>query len=196
MILSLTPVKAQVTLQAGVQKSWTVQSARQEAFRNIRVRRDFSAFPNYDPFHKENLSLIKKGITEYHNRSITVFHSDGVIINYGIHILSTHPSEINLLDKCFYYSMDGSLKAIDINPTLSPNNILNENFYYPFKTYKYNYKNGRLICVALRVAPGESFVFDSGGVLIAHWIGNTCYDEHDKPSGITRAEFNESGLSY
>ena len=33
--------------------------------------------------------------------------------------------------------------------------------------------------MSLRVSKDETFIFNKSGKLLAHWIGNNCYDENN-----------------
>lgn len=108
-----------------------------------------------DQNHAQNLSMMLKGVTELKDRTLAYF-SDG---SYGI-IYKNNPKYV------WYYNNDGSLTHSEVKTSSE----------YPYKTFKYN-TNGELVNMTLRVSKDETFIFKPNGKLIAHWLGQYCYDE-------------------
>jgi hypothetical protein len=150
------PVEAKI-ITGGVEVS--VNQAREELFSNSAPNPDFNLLKSnlIDINHFENLSTLLKGITELKDRTLAKF-SDG---SYGI-IYKDNPTKV------FYYSLDGVLIYYDVKSSLE----------YPYKTYKYSL-NGELVNTSLRISEGESFIFEKSGKLLAHWVGDYCYDEEN-----------------
>ena len=111
----------------------------------------------YDYNKRENQTALLKGITDLKDRTLAQF-SDG---SYGV-IYKQNLSEV------FYYGSDGILT----------HNEKRESLNYPYKSYKYS-TGGKLVNMSLRVSEDETFIFEPDGKLIAHWMGEYCYDEND-----------------
>lgn len=105
--------------------------------------------------NSENISMLLKGVTDLKDRTLAKF-SDG---SYGI----IYKSEPNFV---LYYSSDGILTHKEVKTSLE----------YPYKTYKYKV-NGQLENMTYRVSEGETYIYSPNGKLLAHWLGNYCYDE-------------------
>lgn len=106
----------------------------------------------------KNLSMLLSGQTELKDRTLAYF-SDG---SYGINYHNT-PKYV------WYYSPNGVLTHSEVKETLS----------YPYKTYKYS-TDKTLINMSLRISETETYIFTPEGKLLAHWIGEECYDEEGK----------------
>jgi hypothetical protein len=153
--LLILPVMAErVPLQAGIEKVWSVDMARDEAFKDAKPVVDLTGYPSSDPHYKQHLvaRLLKK--EKVGNRIITFF-------DMGFYSVSEMGS-----DRGFYYTPKGDLYAVDFDTS--------EDF--PIKSYKHQYPSGRLMNISITVGPGEDFVFKPNGDLVAHWIGDNCYD--------------------
>lgn len=107
-----------------------------------------------DKNHNENITTLLQGNTELKDRTLALF-SDG---SYGI-IYKNDKQNV------WYYNNQGVLTHNEIKTSLT----------YPYKTYKYS-TNGTLVNMSLRISDTESYVFDNSGKLLAHWVGNYCYD--------------------
>ena len=105
--------------------------------------------------NSENKSMLLKGITDLKDRTLAKF-SDG---SYGI-IYKTEPNFV------LYYSSDGILTHKEVKTSL----------IYPYKTYKYKV-NGQPENMTYRVSEDETYIYSPNGKLLAHWVGNYCYDE-------------------
>lgn len=156
LLLSTITATYSFTLEGGV--SFTVESARIEAFNGIKYKIDINNHKQYftDQNFQENKRLIDKKKFKTRDRLLTVFSSDGA---YAI----TYKSNKNI---SYYYDISGRLKYVDYK--------LNET--YPIKYIIYNIK-GDLDSVVLDVGHNEQFMFDINKKLGAHWIGNNCYNE-------------------
>jgi hypothetical protein len=161
------PAHAEKTLQASVSKTWTVEMARDEAFRQAKPIIDVSQYSSLDPNFLENQQAVKKGGGQSHGRTVTVFHQ-GNSIYYGV-------------DGRFYLE-NGALIAVQFT--------VGEG--YPKKVYKHAASNifetsgiqsGQLMTVGITIRPEESFLFDAKGRLLAHWKDKNCYKDDDSFCG-------------
>lgn len=166
------------TLQCSIEKVWTVDSARDEAFKDLKPTLDLSWAPAIDPNFIENKQAINNHKESVKDRVITLF-DDG---SYGIWVLD----EDNY-DKVYYYFSSGELVAIDFSifPTyikdLQSYFTLQDNMQiFPIKIYKHAYPGGKIINVTLTVKDCDSYMFEPSGALQYHWIGNNCYDNNGK----------------
>ncbi|MBO5385479.1 hypothetical protein J6A64_04110 [bacterium] len=150
------PVSAKI-ITGGVEVS--VEQAREEIFSNSTPNLDFGLIRAkfFDNNRLENTTTLLKGITELKDRTLAKF-SDG---SYGV-IYKDNPTDV------FYYSSDGVLIYYDKKTSLT----------FPYKTYKYT-PLGKLVNTSLRVSDEESFIFEKSGKLLAHWVGENCYDENN-----------------
>jgi hypothetical protein len=151
-------------LKAQVEKTWTLDEARVEAFRNAPLTLDLSAFPLRDPNYDENSQIGEQGGGRIGNRLITVFQQG----RYSV----TDTRAVN--QESFsvpYYTVSGMLYAVDVNHR-----------GYPRKTYKYASRDnpaqriraGQLVRIAIEVAPMNSYTFNVDGSMDAHWEGEHC----------------------
>lgn len=155
------PALAEKTLQASVLKVWTVEMARDAAFRQAKPMIDVSHYPSMDPDFFENQQAVKKGGGQSHGHTVTVFNQ-GHSIYYGV-------------DGKFYLET-GALIAVQFT--------VGEG--YPKKVYKHAASNvfetagiqsGQLMTVGITIRPDESFLFDAKGTLLAHWKDKNCYKD-------------------
>jgi hypothetical protein len=112
----------------------------------------------YDKNAKENYKSLLIGTTELKDRILGKF-SDG---SYAV-IYNDNPTNV------FYYSKDGKLTHHEIKSSTT----------YPYKTYKYT-PQGELVNMTYRVSQDETFTFSPSGKLLAHWIGENCYNENNQ----------------
>lgn len=103
----------------------------------------------------ENKSMLLQGFTNLKDRILARF-SDG---SYGV-IYKVEPTIV------LYYSSDGVLTHKEVKTSLE----------YPYKTYKYRV-SGQLENTTYRVSENETYIYSPSGKLLAHWVGNYCYDE-------------------
>lgn len=128
------------------------------------VEYDYNAGNNYQPTktavkyidsaNSENRNYLLQGITELKDRKLAKF-SDG---SYGV-LYYDDPMYT------WYYSENGRL----INYTQK------DNMGYPCRITKYK-PDGSVANTGYRVSEKESFIYSPQGKLIAHWIGENCYD--------------------
>lgn len=110
-----------------------------------------------DKERRKNLTALLQGKTTLNDRTLAYFSDGSYGINYN-----------NDKTHVWYYNQDGILTHTEIRTSLS----------YPYKSYKYSI-NGELVNMSLRVSKDETFIFNKSGKLLAHWIGNNCYDENN-----------------
>ena len=110
----------------------------------------------FDSNNVENLNYLFKGITELKDRKLARF-SDG---SYGVQYYD---------DPLFswYYSSNGKLI----------NFIQKDTENYPSRFTKFK-PDGSVSNTGYRISQNESYIYDKEGKLLAHWIGNNCYDEN------------------
>ncbi len=108
----------------------------------------------FDSDNIENLNYLFQGITELKDRKLAKF-SDG---SYAVHYYDNPFYS-------FYYSQNG--KLISYTYTTSQN--------YPCKFKKFK-PDGSVINTGYRVSEQESFIYSPEGKLLAHWLGNKCFD--------------------
>lgn len=161
-----TPIEAKI-ITGGVEVS--VSQAREEIFSNSTPKPDVSEIgANLIDLNRfENISTLLKGQTDLKDRTLAKF-SDG---SYGV-IYKDEPTKV------FYYSLDGTMIYYDVKSSLN----------FPYKTFKYS-PAGELVNISLRVSQWESFVFSKSGKLLAHWVGEYCYDENNNVI-MTREFYN------
>ena len=155
IILTMSPVFG-LTLEGGV--TYTVESARKEAFSGVKYKIPVSSFKKYmqDPNFEENKAAIAAGKADLEDRKIGWF-SDG---GYGV---VYKKNKYNV----YFYDKLGRLTEMDIRSSL----------VCPTKTYKYN-SNGELENVVFNVSVKEAYIYKMNGELEAHWIGSNCYDQN------------------
>lgn len=162
------------TLKGSIEKVWTVDSARKEAFKTLKPWIDLSWAPPVDPNLIENKQAINNHENEIGDRRITLF-SDG---GYGVVTLDD-----DNYDKAYYYNPAGELFAIDF--LIFPSAIHDlESYYakqelqqiYPIRNYKHAYPSGKIVYIALTVNAKEIYGFKPSGELAYHWINSNCYD--------------------
>ena len=141
------------TLKAGV--SYSVNELRTIAFENVdkKINMDkYSKYLTYKEFCKNNPSLLipkkfKFNLTYYSNGTYSVRSK-----------IDSH--------NVFYYDTNGNLLKIDIYIN---NGKLDKRISYD--------RNGNLDAIALDITNSEQLLFDKEKKLVAHWIGNNCYNE-------------------
>ena len=152
----LMPVQAQIITG---EIEYNTDLAREETFSKPLEKISFDKiYPRfYDSKNIENLNYLLQGITELKDRKLAKF-SDG---SYGIQYYD---------DPMFswYYSQNGKL----INFTQKDSES------YPHRVTKFK-PDGSIANTGYRVSERESFLFTADGKLLAHWLGNNCYDENN-----------------
>ena len=108
----------------------------------------------FDSNNIENLNYLFNGITELKDRKLAKF-SDGsyAVLYYDNPFYS------------FYYSQNGKLISYTYKTS--------QNYPCNFKKFK---PDGSLINTGHRVSEQESFIYSPAGKLLAHWLGNKCFD--------------------
>ena len=108
----------------------------------------------FDSDNSDNLSYLFQGITELKDRKLAKF-SDGsyAVLYYDNPFYS------------FYYSESGKLISYTYKTS--------QNYPCKFKKFK---PDGSLINTGYRVSEQESFIYSPEGKLLAHWLGNKCFD--------------------
>ncbi len=154
-ILSLISSSNAATITGGVE--YTTTDARLELQNNRPSSADFILYGNnyIDAKRDENISALLKGVTKLNDRTLAQFSDD----TYGI-IYNNDPKHV------WYYNNDGTLIYAEEKASLK----------YPYRTYKYT-PNGELVNMTMRVSESETFIFDTLGKLLGHWVGQNCYDE-------------------
>ncbi len=147
-----------LTIKGGI--SYTVNEARIIAFNDLDYKIDTSIYEKYfiDTNYKQNKNSIANGVFRTKKYNLTSYSDNSYSVSYK------YNKKI-----CFYYDPYGKLESIGYT-------IGNR---YPRKGIKY-YKNGDLEEIFLIISSKEQFIFDKNKKLIAHWIGNNCYDEQGK----------------
>ena len=169
-LLSCNTTEAE-TLQGGVEKVWTVDSAREEAFKDAKEYVDLSWASPIDPNLIENKQAINNNQEKIKNRLITTFYNGC----YCVKILDE-----NNYNKAYYYYPSGELAAIDFEKYNTSTNFQDveqgKDLSFPIKTYKHSYPSGQIMSLGITVKENDSYVFKPSGELDVHWVGNCCYD--------------------
>ena len=133
--------------------------AREETFSKPIEKISFNQIRNrfYDSDNIENLNNLLQGKTELKDRKLAKF-SDG---SYGVQYYDDPMYS-------WYYSSNGKL----INFTQK------DSLIYPCRITKFK-PDGSIANTGYRVSDKESFIFTPEGKLLAHWLGNNCYDEQN-----------------
>ena len=157
MIISMT-IKPVFALKLTGGLSYTVETARTEAFSNVPFNINISDYASYfsDPNYIANKKAMNKKKSYFRDRYLTVFSSG----EYGV--IYKNNKSIS-----YYYDKNGKLESISF--------LINKS--YPIKIVKYD-KNGKLDSTALAVSSSESYVFDTNKKFISHWKGNNCYNKN------------------
>ena len=155
-VVFILPVNAQIITG---EVEYNAEIAREEVFSKPVQKISFNKIRNrfYDSDNIENLNYILKGITELKDRNLAKF-SDG---SYGVHYYDDPTYS-------WYYSYNGKLISFIQKDSLS----------YPCKITKFK-PDGNVANTGYRVSERESFIFSPEGKFLAHWLGNSCYDENN-----------------
>jgi hypothetical protein len=179
LLLSLTGVTyaQQREFVTGVSKSMTVDEARQEAFRTAKPWVDVSGFPTVDPNFLSNRHQVQKGGGKVGDRLITVF-------KYGQYSVHSLKEEMSGPFVSQYFLSNGLLIAIEFD----------DGGQHISKSYKHSainntpyFNKGQLIAINLSIGGKESYIFSTDGLMIAHWIGNKCYNTDGSSCGTRRS---------
>ncbi len=172
LFLSL-PVSAQQPLQARIEKSWTVETAKQEAFNGAKQWVDLSWASPTDPNWRENFrAACSQGLITYEDRQVEAFYDpDGSLESYGV----TRYDD----NKAFRYDIYGKLFAVtffEFNENISTFGEHLKTKIYPTKAYMHSYQNGKLVLTGLSTSYRDNYGFYPTGELASHCINDTCYD--------------------
>jgi len=151
-------VQAEMILQGAAE--YNVQSAREEVQETVQYRINPRQFmPNLlDINRAENLAALLKGEVELKDRTLALFS----VGTYGV-VYKNDPLH------AYYYSNSGVLEFVDVRTGKD----------YPYKSYQYD-MGGNLVNMGLRLSKGETYIYDSKGKLIAHWVGSNGFDENGR----------------
>lgn len=155
MVLMMLPACAEV-LTGGVK--YTVNDAKIELQHNRPSATDFIVSRNnfVDKDRNANYFALLKGKTNLNDRILALFSDGTYAVNYK-----------NDLKHVWYYDKDGMLINVEFRTSLE----------FPYGSYKYS-PDGELANMSLRVSKDETYIFSSFGELLAHWVGDNCYDEN------------------
>lgn len=155
-IVFILPVNAQIITG---EVEYNAEIAREEVFSKPIEKINYNKIRNrfYDLNNLENLNYLFQGITELKDRKLAKF-SDG---SYGVQYYDDPMYS-------WYYSYNGKLISFIQKDSLS----------YPCKITKFK-PDGNVANTGYRVSERESFIFSPEGKLLAHWLGNSCYDENN-----------------
>jgi hypothetical protein len=138
-------------------QEWTVESARLEAFGDLKTSIDVAQFPSFDPDFTENQKALREGRERVKDRFVTNEPSIGAYIVSKLDDKS-HP-KITMM-----YNNEGQLLTIR----------LFSGSVYPRKAYTYvvkgdeQHKPGKLLMVSFHVSSREMFNFTPQGECTAH----------------------------
>ena len=152
----ILPAQAQIITG---EVEYNADIAREETFSKPVEKVSFSRIRNrfYDSDNIENLNNLLQGITELKDRKLAKF-SDG---SYGIQYYDDPMYS-------WYYSSNGKLISF----------IQKDSLDYPCRITKFK-PDGNIANTGYRVSERESYIFAPDGKLLAHWLGNNCYDENN-----------------
>ena len=145
-----------LTLKGGVE--YTVESAREEAFRNIEYQIPMEPHKKYlkDPGFTPGEGGKKPKISRK-GRYINYFSSG----SYGVRYYKNW-------EYIYIYNNKGTLKTVEVRKETG-------NFPLLTKVYKLN---GQLSTVVLWTSKNECFLYDVNGELIVHWLRSKGYDKN------------------
>lgn len=165
------------TLKCEIEKVWAIDSAREEAFKDLKPVLDLSWALPIDPNLIENKQAMNKHQDNVENRVITTFSNGG----YGVTIFDD-----DNYNKTYYYWSTGELIAVEFRryPIYAKDvqdflDLYHQGKMLPWKEYKHSYPDGKIMNITL-TAKKESFIFEHSGALQFHWVGDTCYDAQGK----------------
>ena len=172
MIFILSPSLSKAeTLEGGIEKVWSVDLAREEAFRDAKQWIDLSKYSPTDPNFPENKALINKDQLDNKDRLITTYSDGWYSVKY-----------YNTITESYYYDTQGNLKEVDYSFFAKNIYSIEDAAKYPYeslfpvKRYKHAYPRGKIIGVGIDVKWDENYLFKLNGELKSHCIGGNCYD--------------------
>lgn len=142
---------------------WTEETARQEAFRDIKRTIEVWEYPAYDPQFTENMQAIQSGGGRFGDRFVTANPEPPV--SYIVSKMGSGGAPSITM----FYGTDGRLISVRLFSRQE----------YPRTAYAYCvadgldnggriYRSGELMGVAFHVAGNEMFYFDTEGKLTDH----------------------------
>jgi hypothetical protein len=154
-IFLIFPTHAQ-TLQGGI--SYTVESAREEAFKNIEYTIPMESYKQYlkDSGYVPPKKAGGKPHIKKFGRFVTLF-SDGTYC-------------VSKTNFALHYTKNGLLEYIE---------IIEGNYNYPKLGKKYDV-NGKLIIVFLMISPNESYSYNADKKYRGHWIKSRFYNKQNE----------------
>lgn len=172
-----------VTLKGGIEKVWTVDSAREEVFKDLKEWVDLSQYAPIDPKFKENRKLINKNKLETKNRHITVFSDGWYAIRY-----------YNNMTESYYYTPEGNLRVVEYSYyaknvyTMDDISKYSVDELFPSKDYQHQYPSGKMMRIRISPKYMDEYCFKPDGELIQHCINDKCYDTDNKLIYIRESE--------
>lgn len=113
----------------------------------------------YDADNIVNLNYLYQGVTELKDRKLAKFSDGSYAVQYYDNPLTA-----------WYYSSNGRLTAYTKKDTES----------YPCKFTKFK-PDGSVINYGIRLSARESRIYSPEGILLAHWVGDKCFDKNNNP---------------
>lgn len=157
ILFCVLPIYSQ-TLSGQVSENWTIEKARQEAFKHVPQNIDFTKYAPQNSFHYQVLEAKKNKISHISNCEIEFFDDD------------TYAIRENESLEGLYYDENGNLTGLHFENGHS----------YPKITYKYLYPDGYLIGVSISIRKGDNYVFSYDGEFVIHWVGDVGYGPDGK----------------
>jgi hypothetical protein len=164
-----------------VTQGWTVEQAREEAFREALPTMAVSQYAAVDPDYRAHRQALRQGRRQVGRRQLTRFQN-------GVYSVAEACGVETLI-----YHATGDLMAVnlDTNPAILTPDCPHSS--YPQTSYKYavampGFEPGQLVSISIYRAPADSYVFDTAGTLLGHWQGNRCTQANGEPCG-TRQVF-------
>lgn len=156
LIILTLPVQAENVIKGGIQ--FDVTSAREEIFSKPVQKLNPELIGEYltDRDYEDNMTYLAQGKASLEDRILAFFSDSTYAVMYNddkYHV--------------WYYTKNGKLLYAEEK----------ENLDYPCKFYKYN-TTGGLVNAGLKTSKDETYIFNSYGQLIAHWIKNNAFDEY------------------
>ena len=138
---------------------YNAENVREEVFSTPVNPLNISTYRQHliDRNNAENLENLLKGNTELKDRKIAKFSDGSYGVQYYDDIMYT-----------WYYSQNGRLISFTRKDTEG----------YPSKFTKFK-PDGNIANQGYRVSEEESFIYSPDGKLIAHWLGENCFDEYN-----------------
>lgn len=156
------------TLKIKIEKTWTVDMAREEAFRDALPSLDLDPFPQIDPNFVVN--RLRKGSWQDSRWYVTTF-DDG---SYSVAAMCAHES--------LTYNSQGILESVIVSnvptyghPVKCPQQFPATSRTYTAISYQ-GYPKGSLLSVSITPKLGDTYTFDTDQKLRTHYIEDSCYN--------------------